>query len=222
MRKIYLLAAILFAIGVSNINAQIKFGIGAGVNHSSWKGDAVGSLENLVDLTNGIITSHPRTAFYAGGFAEMPLGEKISLQPGVYYSQKGYSLKGNLVTDKFDFLGVNARADLQSHYIDIPVVIKAELAKGFEVYAGPQLSYLVKNNLHMDAGLLGVSLVKSNIDVTDQFNKADVALTGGASYTFDNGFFINAGYDHGLSRLDKNSNFKSFNRTIKAGIGFRF
>jgi len=33
---------------------------------------------------------------------------------------------------------------------------------------------------------------------------------------------VNAGYDHGLSRLDKNSNFKSYNRTFKVGVGFRF
>jgi hypothetical protein len=222
MRKIYILAAIFLTIGVVQSNAQVKFGIGAGLNHSSWKGDAVGSLENLVDLTDGIITTHPRTSFYVGGFAEMPLGEKISLQPGVYYSQKGYTLKGNLLTDKFDFLGVNARAEMQSHYIDIPLVIKAEIAKGLQVYAGPQLSYLVKNNLRMDAGLLGFSLINTNVDVTEHFNKADIALTGGASYTFDNGFFINAGYDHGLSRLDKNSNFKSFNRTAKVGVGFKF
>jgi hypothetical protein len=74
----------------------------------------------------------------------------------------------------------------------------------------------------MDAGLLGVSLFKTNMDVTDNFNKADLGITGGVGYTFPNGFSINAGYDHGLSRLDKNSNFKSYNRTFKAGIGFRF
>ncbi|MBL7697923.1 MAG: PorT family protein [Chitinophagaceae bacterium] len=222
MRKIYILTTILLTVGVLQLNAQVKFGVSAGINHSTWKGDAVGSLNDLAELTNGIVTTHPRNSFYAGGFMEMPLGEKISLQPGVYYSQKGYALKGNLVSDKFDFLGVNAKAELQSHYIDVPLVIKAEIAKGFQVYAGPQLSYLVKNNLHMDAGLLGFSVVNTNMDVTEQFNRADIALTGGASYTFDNGFFINAGYDHGLSRLDKNSNFKSFNRTVKAGIGFRF
>lgn len=222
MRKIYFLTAIFFTIGAAHLNAQIKYGIGAGVNQSSWKGDAVGSLENLVDLTNGFVTTHPRTGFYAGGFIEMPLGEKISLQPAVYYSQKGYTLEGQLAGDKFDFLGVSAKAQLQSHYIDIPLVIKAEVAKGLQIYAGPQLSYLVKNNLRMDAGLLGISLVKTNIDVTDQFNKADLALTGGASYTFDNGFFINAGYDHGLSRLDKNSMLKSYNRNVKVGVGLRF
>lgn len=209
-------------IGVVQLNAQVTYGVGAGLNHSSWKGDAVGSLENLVDLTKGMVTAQPRNSVYFGGFAEMPLGGNISLQPGIYYSQKGYMLKANLLGDKFNFLGVNARAQLQSHYIDIPLVLKAEVAKGLQIYAGPQLSYLVKNNVKMDAGLLGVSLVNTKMDVTNNFNRADVAITGGAMYTFDNGFFINAGYDHGLSRLDKNSTFKSYNRTVKAGIGFRF
>ena len=209
-------------IGVANVIAQLRYGINAGLNHSTWKGDAVGSIENLVDLSNGFITQQARNGIYAGGFLEMPLGGKISLQPGVYYSQKGYVLKGSLTGDKFDFLGVNAKAELQSHYIDIPLVLKAEIAKGLQVYAGPQLSYLVKNNLRMDAGLLGFSLVKTNMDVSEHFNRADLGITGGASYTFDNGFSVNAGYDHGLSRLDKNSNFKSYNRTIKVGVGFRF
>lgn len=209
-------------IGVAKVNAQLRYGINAGLNHSTWKGDAVGSIENFVELSNGYITQQARNGIYAGGFLEMPLGGKISLQPGVYYSQKGYALKGSLTGDKFNFLGVNARAELQSHYIDIPLVVKAEIAKGLHVYAGPQLSYLVKNNLRMDAVLLGFSLLKTNMDVTDNFNRADIGITGGASYTFDNGFSVNAGYDHGLSRLDKNSNFKSYNRTFKVGVGFKF
>ena len=222
MRKIYLLAAIILITGVAKVNAQLKYGVNAGLNHSTLKGEAMGSLEKIVDLSNGYITPQARNGFYAGGFVEMPLGGKISIQPGVYYSQKGYTLKGSIAGDKFDFLDVSAKAQLQSHYIDIPLLVKAEVAKGLQVYAGPQLSYLVKNNLKMDAGVLGFSLLNSNTDVTEYFNRADVAITGGASYTFDNGFSINAGYDHGLSRLDKNSNFKSYNRTFKVGVGFTF
>jgi hypothetical protein len=222
MRKIYLLAAIFFMIGVTKANAQLRYGINAGLNHSTWKGDAAGSFENLADFTDGYITTNAKNGLYAGGFVEMPLGGIITLQPGVYYSQKGYALKGSIAGNKFDFLGVNAKAEMQSHYIDIPLLIKAEIAKGLQVYAGPQLSYLVKNNLKMNAGLLGISLLNTNMDVTNNFNRADFAITGGASYTFDNGFSVNAGYDHGLSRLDKNSNFKSYNRTFKVGVGFRF
>lgn len=222
MRKIYILAAIIFTVGVAKLNAQIKYGVGAGMNYSTLKGDAMSNFENLTELTNGVITTSPKVGFHAGGFIEMPLGANISLSPGIYYSQKGYTLRGNLAADKLDFLGVAAKAELQSHYIDIPVLLKAEVAKGLQLYAGPQVSYLVKNNLKMDAGLLGFSLLNTNVDVTDQFNKADFAITGGASYTFDNGFSINAGYDHGLSRLDRNSNFKSYNRNFKVGIGYKF
>ena len=209
-------------IGVAKVNAQLSYGINAGLNHSTWKGDAVGNLGGLMELSNGYITQRAKNGFYAGGFVEMPLGGKFTLQPGVYYSQKGYALKGSITGDKFDFLGVNAKAELQSHYIDVPLLLKVEVAKGLQVYAGPQLSYLVKNNLKMDAGILGISLLNTNMDVTDNFNRADIAITGGASYTFDNGFSVNAGYDHGLSRLDKNSNFKSYNRTFKIGLGFKF
>ena len=40
MRKIYTLTAIMLTIGVVQLNAQVKFGVGAGLYHSSWKGDA--------------------------------------------------------------------------------------------------------------------------------------------------------------------------------------
>ena len=222
MKKIYTLIAVLFLFAVTQVNAQTRFGVNAGLNYSTWKGDAVGSLNDLFEFSNGMINTQPKAGLFAGGFAEMPLGAGISIQPGVYYSQKGYSMRGEIGGDKIDFLNAGARADLTSHYIDIPVVFKAEVAKGLQVFAGPQLSYLVKSNLKMDAGLLGISLFKTNIDVTDNFNKADWGITGGVGYSFDNGFSINAAYDHGLSRVDKNSTFESFNRNFKVGVGFRF
>jgi hypothetical protein len=222
MKKIYTLTAILFLFITSQVNAQVKYGVSAGLNHSSWKGDAVGNLNTLLDFSNGMIITQPKIGIFAGGFTEIPIGGSFSIQPGLYYSQRGYSLKGQLETGKLDFLAAGARANLTSHYIDIPLVLKAEIAKGLQIYAGPQLSYLVKSNLKMDAGLLGISLFQTNMDVTNNFNKTDIAVTGGASYTFDNGFSVNAGYDRGLSRLDKNSNLKSYNNTFKVGVGFKF
>jgi hypothetical protein len=222
MKKFYAVAAILLVAAFTKINAQVKYGINAGITSSSLKGEAMGGLNDLMDLTNGMITTQPRTGLYAGGFVEMPLGAGFSIQPGVYYAQKGYAMRGEIGGDKIDFLGAGARANLVSHYIDVPVVFKAEVAKGLQIFAGPQLSYLVNSNLKMDAGLLGISLFKTNIDVTENFNRADWGVTGGLGYTFDNGFSINAAYDHGLSRVDKNRNVESFNRVFKVGIGFRF
>lgn len=222
MKKIYTLLAVLFFTGAGSIYAQTHIGFGAGITQSSWKGAAVNSFNDLIDLGNGMVTTQSKTGFYAGGFVEMPLGGAISLSPGVYYSQKGYRMTGSIEGKNISFLNAGAKAEVQSHYIDVPLLIKATVAPGFQIYAGPQLSYLAKSDLKVDAGVLGISLFKRSMDITDQFSKTDWALTGGASYTFNNGFFINAGYDHGLGRVDKNQSMKSFNRTVRVGVGFTF
>ncbi|HUR10193.1 MAG TPA: porin family protein [Flavitalea sp.] len=222
MKKIFTLSVFISFLFIFNAEAQTKFGIRAGLSSASWKGDAVQSLNNLVTITNGYVDTRGRTGFFAGGFAAIPVSDMVSIEPGLYYSQKGYALQGNLEVNKLEFLGANARLQVQSHYIDVPLLLKVMPVKGLQLYAGPQVSYLVKNNMHVDAGILGFSLINRNMDITDQFNPFDFAVVGGAGYKFDNGFSITAGYDHGLSRLDKNSNFKSYNRVIKVGVGFEF
>jgi hypothetical protein len=221
MKKIFtLLLASSFIL--SNADAQTKFNVKAGVNRSGWSGDAISNFNNLLEFADGYVNTSNKTGFYAGVSAEIPLSNSFALEGGLGYSLKGYSLKGNIAADKLEFLGAGASANLNSHYIDMPVYLKANIGEGFHVYAGPQVSYLLKNDLRVKAGALGFNLFNQNYDVTDQFNKVDVALSGGVGYTFNNGVTINAGYDHGLSRLDKNGNMNAYNRNVKVGLGFRF
>lgn len=222
MKKIFTLSILSFLFFSTVSIAQVGFGVRAGLNSSNWKGDAANSLTDLVGLTNGYVATSGRTGFHAGGFANIPLGSGFSIEPGVYYSQKGFTMKGDLQLNKMEFLGAKATAQVQSHYIDIPVLVKAEIVKGLEVYAGPQVSILAKNNLRLQAGALGFNVLNRNVDISDNFNTTDVAIAGGLSYTFDNGLSINGGYDHGLSRLDKNGQFNAYNRNFKVGIGFKF
>jgi hypothetical protein len=203
--------------------AQIKptFGVRGGLISSSMKGDAVSNLKDLLDYTNGMVTTGTRTGFYAGGFANIPVGETFSIEPGLYYSQKGYELKGALNVKGLDFLGINAKAQLNSQYIDLPVLVKANVG-GFQLFLGPQLSYLAKADLRTTAGALGFNLLDSKMDATAQFNRWDAAVTGGVGYTFANGFNIAASYDYGLSKVDANKNFSSYNRAVKVGVGLSF
>ena len=108
------------------------------------------------------------------------------------------------------------------NYIDIPLLVKAEVAKGLSIYAGPQIAYLAKSSLHVSTSVLGISLLNKRLDLTDNFNRMDVGIAGGVGYAFDNGFTVKAGYDYGLSKLDKNDNFKAYNRVVKLSLGFRF
>lgn len=222
MKQIFTLFVLLSMFSFATAQAQTKIGIRAGMNNATWKGDAAQTLNDLVSVTKGYVDTRGKAGFHVGGYVNFPLSEVISIEPGLYYSQKGYALKGDIEISKLNFLGANANLEVQSHYIDLPLLIKITPVKGFQLFAGPQISYMVKNNMNFNAGVLGFSVINRNIDITDQFNNIDAALVGGAGYKFDNGFSITASYDHGLSRLDKKENFKSYNRVIKVGVGFEF
>lgn len=221
MKKIFPLVATAMII-MSSTTAQITYGVQAGATIANWQGDALQSLNNAVDLTNGYITTKSRTGMMVGGYLNIPLGDIISFEPGIQYAQKGYAMKGDLKIDALKFLGANAGAKVESHYIDMPLAINATLVKGLQVYAGPQISYLAKSNLHVTTSVLGISLINKKLDLTSNFNRIDMGLIGGVAYAFDNGLNIKAGYDYGLAKLDKNETFKAYNRAVKLSVGYSF
>ena len=198
-----------------------SFGIRAGVSSASMKGDAASSLNDLLDFTNGRITTGNHTGFFGGGYVSIPVTEQFSVEPALYYTQKGYELRGELNVKGLDFLGANAKAKLTSSYIDLPILLKGNF-NGFQVFAGPQISYLTKADLRTTAGLLGFNLLNKTMDATEQFNRWDAGVTGGVGYQFANGLNISAAYDHGLSRADKNKNMEAYNRSFKVGLGISF
>ena len=217
-----LLSVAVAMIIMSNVNAQVTYGIQAGATIANWQGDALQSLNNVVDLSNGFISTKSKTGIMLGGYVNIPVSDRLSFEPGIQYAQKGYALQGDLKIDALKFLGVNASAKVESHYIDVPLVLNAEVVKGLHIYAGPQISYLAKSNLHVNTSVLGFSLINKKIDLTDNFNRVDMGIIGGVGYSFDNGLNIKAGYDYGLAKLDKNDNFKAYNRAVKISVGYSF
>ncbi len=213
---------VISLIIMNNTKAQISYGVQAGMNISNWQGDAMKSLGNVVDLSKGFIGTKSRTGIHIGAYAKVPITEQLSFEPGLFYSQKGYAMQGDLKIDALKFLGVNASAKVESNYFDMPLLLNAEVAKGLHIYAGPQLSYLIKSNLHINTSVLGISLLNKKLDLTNNFNRMDVGIAAGVGYAFDNGFNIKAGYDYGLAKLDKNDNFKAYNRVVKLSLGFSF
>lgn len=221
MKKQILLFASFAISAITFAQSKPSFGISGGVTSSNMKGDAVNSLQNLIDYTNGAITTSSHTGFFAGVNAAIPVSELVSVQPGLYYSQKGYDMQGDLNIKGADFLGINGKAKLTSSYIDIPVLLKLNF-NGLQVFAGPQVSYLAKADLKTTAGVLGFNVLNKTMDATNQFNRWDAGVTGGIGYQFTNGFNVFASYDHGLSKVDANQNVDSYNRSFKVGAGFRF
>lgn len=222
MKKQFLLLS-LTVISVTGWSQNTAtFGVRAGLSSASIRGDAVNNLDNLLSFTTGMVTTHNRTGFFAGAYANIPLGTGLSFEPALYYAQKGYELRGELGIKGTEFLGAKANAKLQSDYIDMPLLLKADLGSGFQVFAGPQFSYLASSKLKTSAGVLGFNVFNNTMDATDQFNKWDMGVTGGVAYQFKNGVNVMASYDYGLSKIDANQNINGYNNAIKVGLGFKF
>lgn len=202
--------------------AQVKPVIKAGVINSTWKGDAYQTFGSLLDKTDGYLSERSRTGFYVGGAVDVPITDGFSIEPGLIYTQRGYGLRGNLTINALKIDALNARATSQMHYVDVPVLLKVKPAGGFTIFAGPQVSYLVKNNLRADVNVLGFSLLNTNLDITNQFNRLDVGVTGGIGYESESGIGVSAAFERGFNRLDKNQNFRVFNQGIKVGLTYKF
>jgi hypothetical protein len=221
MKKQILLFASFAVASFSFAQNKPTVGVRIGAVNSTIKGDATSSLKDLLNFSDGMITTGSRTGYFAGVNVNIPINEMFSVEPSLNYSQKGYELKGELNIKGAEFLGVNAKAALNNSYVDLPVVLKANI-NGLQLFAGPQISYLVKSDLKTTAGALGFNIVNSSADATQQLNRWDAGMTAGIGYQFSNGLNVTAAYDHGLSKIDANKNMEAYNRAFKVGLGFRF
>lgn len=205
-------------IFISSFSQKTSFGIKAGFISSSIKGEADKSLQSILEYANGMVTSANRTGFFGGAFVNFPLGKGFILEPGINYTQKGYQLVGDFNIKGAEFIGANAKASLQSDYMDLPLLLKADVG-GLQLFAGPQISYLINAKVRTTAGALGFNILNKSFDVSDQYNRFDAGLTGGIGYQFKNGISLSGSYEHGLQKLDDGNNLAAYNRNFKIGLG---
>lgn len=222
MIRKFLLAIITILMIQASAHAQVTYGIRAGANFAKWQGEDLQVIEDLLDKTDGYVVTKGKSGWHVGGYVNIPISNTLSFEPGLAYSKKGYAIKGDVQIPVLKVLAINAGAQVQQHYIDMPLVLKANVYKGLNVYAGPQVSYLVRSTLNAKLGVLGINIFNRGFGITERFNKVDMGLTGGVGYQFENGLNVQAGYDYGLSSLDKNDNYKAYNRVVKVSVGFTF
>lgn len=200
---------------------QPSVGVKAGVTVSGIRGDAMESLNQLLDFANGRVSTTDRTGFFVGLNAAIPVSANVSVVPGIYYTQKGYELRGSMGIKGLEFMGANAKAALQSNYVQVPLLLQGDFG-GLQLFAGPHVSYLTSADLKLSAGVLGIDLVNKTMDATDQLNRWDAGITAGVGYRFGNGLNLSASYDYGLMRIDAGENAKAYNRGFQVGLGIQF
>lgn len=222
MKKLHTLLAALSFAGIASAQSQPSFGIAGGMIYSNLSGDAMKSVQSMLDYTNGMVSKEPHIGYYFGISGTLPISENVSVQPGINYSQKGAKLVGNFNLKGLDILSPNASAALQMNYFEVPLLLKASMGKGLKVFAGPQVSYLSNAMLQVKAGALGINLLDKSIDATPQFNRWNVGASAGLEYKLINNISISAAYDYGFSKLDKNKSVNSNIGNARVGLTIHF
>ncbi len=174
--------AVAFA---GTMNAQdVKFGVKLGMNVSSVNEKGPNSL----DSKNG---------FVFGVTSEFSLTEKISLQPELLFSQHGARSKDDFTLDL--------------NYFTMPIMVKYYVVDGFSIEAGPQFSFLVKDEI-----LDGAQVT----DVTAE--SFDLMASLGLGYQFKNSLFFQTRYNLGLIDTNISENFNVKNGVFQMTLGYQF
>ncbi|WP_046757089.1 porin family protein [Kordia jejudonensis] len=181
MKKCIATIIIIFAC-IFTINAQnVKYGVKAGLNFSNLEIKLSDDFEE--DDSEDI---NGKTGFYFGGFVDISISEKFSIQPELLFSIEGG-----------EDTGIN--------FVNVPIMAKYYITSGLSLQAGPQIGFLVSaeddadeflksTNFGLNAGL-GFDLKETGIffDARYNFGLSDIGDATGFEVN-TKGFQIGVGY----------------------------
>lgn len=216
MKKVLLFAAVA-VFGLAFVNAQeMKFGAKVGVNFASITGDMTEDLSGL-------------TGFHIGGYVDIPVSEKFSVQPELQFSTQG-------AEENFEDEFEKEEGKIKLNYLNIPVMAKFKVAEGFSVQAGPQIGFLLsaKNEYSftdkVDPGFGNDE--SGEEDIKDFIKSTDFGINFGLGYEMASGLNFSARYNLGLSNIydfdnDVDPDFgigeiKNQNSVIQLSVGYSF
>jgi len=214
MKKTLLSGLLFFA--VLSVNAQVKYGLKAGVNFA-----------NATLKQSGMsISPESITSFHFTGFADIGISEKFSFQPGLSFQGKGAKIDVNES-------GMYVRSTDNISYLEVPLngVLYLPLGEGnLFIGAGPYVAL----------GLFGKSKYETNFPVEesgeedakfgnsedDNVAPIDLGLNFMLGYQLKSGLLFNAGYGLGLANTIpkdlRENGTKSNNKVFSISVGFAF
>ncbi len=211
MKTIFLSFFALLSFGIINAQKTVIFGAKSGINISV--------------LTDDLSRANGRIGFVLGGFVELRLLEKLSLQPEIVYSSQGaqyreYSYYGFAETYN------NSRINLM--YVVVPIMAKYYVVDGVSLEFGPQFNFLAGGKLNYDSYTYaaGIEVFSGGSkDVKEYFDPIDYGLNFGAGFEFKENYIFNMRYTLGLENVLSNPagyNFSSKNSVICFTVGYKF
>ncbi|MBO9199286.1 MULTISPECIES: porin family protein [Niastella] len=183
-----------------------KFGIKGGLN-----------LTNM--YVKDVSDENMKVGWNAGFFAKLPVTRGFSIQPELLYTTKG-------AKETYDnFIEGKGEYRFNLNYIELPLLAVFNVAKNFNIHAGPYGSYLIGANIKdlKDDGTINHI---TDLDA-ENFNRFDWGLAGGFGIDISN-FTLGARYNYGFREIGKSGSLSgqltkdSKNSAISLYIGLGF
>jgi Outer membrane protein beta-barrel domain len=170
MKKIILAIALLAA--TSSMSAQsddsrdnLQIGVKAGLNYS-----------NVYDTQGDEFKADGRIGAVLGGFASIPIGRFIGIQPEFLFSQKGFQGTGNVLGSPYSFKRT-------TNYIDIPILFQLKPSEQITLLLGPQYSFLIKQSDVFSNAILTTQ--QQQEFTNDNIRKNTLCVLGGLDVNLD-------------------------------------
>ncbi|MEO6720535.1 MAG: porin family protein [Ferruginibacter sp.] len=159
---------------------------------------------NITKITGKSFSDEFTFGYHLGGFAEIGLGKKFSINPEVLFNQftQDTASKFNAVYD----LKSNLK-NIKLNYLTIPILLNYKASNILSLQAGPQFGILMDQN---------VTVVQNG---KEAFKKGDFSMLAGVQLKFSS-FRVYGRYAIGLTNLndiDNNDKWKS--QGFQLGVG---
>jgi hypothetical protein len=188
----------------SDPRKKLYLGIKAGYNYS-----------NVYDTRGEAFEAKSKFGLAAGLFASIPMGRHLGVHAEILFSQRGFHGTGTLLGSSFELTRT-------SSYLDLPLLIAVKPNQLFTLLAGPQFSYLLKQEDVVTNSTS--SIQQEQVLKNDNFRRNMLCVLAGADFNLKPVILgLRAGWDIQKNNGDGTSTTPRYkNVWLQGTFGFRF
>lgn len=192
MKKTMLLFVFLALVFSGNLFADgIGYGAKAGLNLANYTGDDVDD------------DAKAKLGAAVGGFATIPLGEKLTVRPEVLFTQKGVRYKEE--EDGIEFKGKESL-----NFLDIPILVVFQATDAISAFAGPYLDLFLSGEMSIEISGDGESIEFDEKIEGEDVNSLGFGLIFGGAYGVTENIDVEARVALGLTSMDEDHSVRNF------------
>jgi hypothetical protein len=192
----------LITLNINGQNSSTEFGIKAGANYAQYTPDFKVGGNDFVDYKR-------KLGFYAGGFINIEIADKIKVQPELIFAIQGTTvlIKDVEVSDGFTTIVSDYKSNINESTISVPVIFQYLFNDKFYMEGGPQFGYIIDIKEEIKKEPFEQFGGNDNQDSDFDLDKFDFGLSFGIGYKISEKIGINSRYFFGL--IERNNTIKS-------------